>query len=33
MPKFGLALSLVGLLGLLLGGCMQSTLAPSSGLV
>ena len=30
MLKRGLALLLVGLLGLLLGGCMQATLAPSS---
>jgi lipoprotein-anchoring transpeptidase ErfK/SrfK len=31
VPRSGLALLLVGLLGLALGGCMQSTLAPSSG--
>src|SRR5204863_5320637 len=30
VPRFGLALLLVGLLGFGLGGCMQSTLAPSS---
>jgi lipoprotein-anchoring transpeptidase ErfK/SrfK len=30
MPRSGLALSLLGLLGFVLGGCMQSTLAPSS---
>src|SRR5258707_10811489 len=30
MPSSGLALLLVGLLGFVLGGCMQSTLAPSS---
>ena len=30
MPRSGLALLLVGLLGFVLGGCMQSTLAPSS---
>jgi lipoprotein-anchoring transpeptidase ErfK/SrfK len=30
VPKFRLALLLVGLLGLVLGGCMQSTLAPTS---
>ena len=30
VPKSGLALLLTGLLGLALGGCMQSTLAPSS---
>ena len=30
MPRSGLALLLVGLLGLVLGGCMQSRLAPSS---
>jgi lipoprotein-anchoring transpeptidase ErfK/SrfK len=31
VPRSGLALLLVGLFGLALGGCMQSTLAPSSG--
>ncbi len=30
MPKSGLALLVVGLLGLALGGCMQTTLSPSS---
>ena len=30
MPRSGLALLLVGLLGSVLGGCMQATLAPSS---
>jgi lipoprotein-anchoring transpeptidase ErfK/SrfK len=30
VPRFGLALLLVGLLGVTLGGCMQTTLAPSS---
>ena len=30
MPRSGLALLLLGLLGLMLGGCMQATLAPSS---
>jgi lipoprotein-anchoring transpeptidase ErfK/SrfK len=30
VPRSGLALLLVGLLGLVLGGCMQSRLAPSS---
>jgi lipoprotein-anchoring transpeptidase ErfK/SrfK len=30
VPKSGVALLLVGLLGLMLGGCMQTTLAPSS---
>lgn len=30
MPRFGFALLLVGLLGSVLGGCMQSTLSPSS---
>jgi lipoprotein-anchoring transpeptidase ErfK/SrfK len=30
VPRSGLALLLVGLLGFVLGGCMQSTLAPSS---
>ena len=30
MPRSGLALFLLGLPGFLLGGCMQSTLAPSS---
>ena len=30
MPRSGLALLLVGLLGFVLGGCMQATLAPSS---
>ncbi len=30
MPRSGVALSLVGLLGLVLGGCMQSTLQPAS---
>jgi lipoprotein-anchoring transpeptidase ErfK/SrfK len=30
MPRHGLALLLVGLLGLALGGCMQATLAPPS---
>ena len=30
MPRSGVALSLMGLLGLVLGGCMQSTLQPSS---
>ena len=30
MPKSGLAFLLVGLLGSVLGGCMQSTLAPTS---
>ncbi|MFL6790263.1 MAG: L,D-transpeptidase [Bradyrhizobium sp.] len=30
MPRWGLTLLLVGLLGFVLGGCMQSTLAPSS---
>ena len=30
MPRYGLALLLVGLLGPILGGCMQATLAPSS---
>jgi lipoprotein-anchoring transpeptidase ErfK/SrfK len=30
VPRSGLALSLLGLLGFVLGGCMQSTLAPSS---
>ena len=30
VPRFGLAWLLMGLLGLLLGGCMQATLAPSS---
>jgi lipoprotein-anchoring transpeptidase ErfK/SrfK len=30
VPRFGLALLLVGLLGVTLGGCMQATLAPSS---
>ena len=30
MPRYGLVLLLVGLLGLMLGGCMQATLAPSS---
>ncbi len=31
MPRSGLALLLVGMLGIALGGCMQSTLAPPSG--
>jgi lipoprotein-anchoring transpeptidase ErfK/SrfK len=30
MPRSGLALLVVGLIGLMLGGCMQATLAPSS---
>src|SRR3954465_9513257 len=30
MPRSGLTVLLVGLLGLVLGGCMQTTLAPSS---
>src|SRR3981189_2163364 len=30
MPRSGLALLLLGLPGFVLGGCMQSTLAPSS---
>lgn len=30
MPRSGLALLLLGLVGFALGGCMQSTLAPSS---
>ena len=30
MPKSGLVLLVVGLLGLVLGGCMQATLAPST---
>ena len=30
MPKSGVALLLVGLLGFVLGGCMQSTLSPTS---
>jgi lipoprotein-anchoring transpeptidase ErfK/SrfK len=30
MPRSGLVLLAVGLLGLMLGGCMQATLAPSS---
>ena len=30
MPRFGLALLLFGLVGFVLGGCMQSTLAPLS---
>jgi hypothetical protein len=30
VPRSGLALLLVGLLGFVLGGCMQSTLAPLS---
>ena len=30
MPRYGLALLLVGLLGFVLGGCMQATLAPTS---
>jgi lipoprotein-anchoring transpeptidase ErfK/SrfK len=30
MPRSGLALLAVGLIGLMLGGCMQATLAPSS---
>jgi lipoprotein-anchoring transpeptidase ErfK/SrfK len=30
VPRSGLALLLMGLLGLMLGGCMQATLAPSS---
>src|SRR5258705_772910 len=30
MPRSGVALSLVGLVGFVLGGCMQATLAPSS---
>ncbi|HEY6600568.1 MAG TPA: L,D-transpeptidase, partial [Xanthobacteraceae bacterium] len=30
MPRSGIALSLIGLVGFVLGGCMQSTLAPSS---
>src|SRR3954451_19260246 len=30
MPRFGLALLLLGLPGFVLGGCAQSTLAPSS---
>jgi lipoprotein-anchoring transpeptidase ErfK/SrfK len=30
VPRSGLALLVVGLLGLMLGGCMQATLAPSS---
>ena len=30
MPRSGLALLLLGLLGFVLGGCMQATLAPSS---
>src|SRR6202011_2798534 len=30
VPRSGLALLLVGLLGFVLGGCMQATLAPSS---
>ena len=30
MPRTGLALSLLGLLGFALGGCMQATLAPTS---
>ena len=30
MPRFGLVLLLVGLLGFVLGGCMQATLAPTS---
>src|ERR1700686_4097515 len=29
-PRSGLALLLVGLLGFVLGGCMQATLAPTS---
>jgi len=28
VPKSGVALSLMGLLGFVLGGCMQSTLQP-----
>ncbi len=30
MPRSGLALLVVGLVGLMLGGCMQATLAPST---
>ncbi len=30
MPRSGFALLLIGLLGLMLGGCMQATLAPSN---
>jgi hypothetical protein len=30
VPRSGLALLLMGLVGLTLGGCMQATLAPSS---
>jgi lipoprotein-anchoring transpeptidase ErfK/SrfK len=30
VPRYGLAFLLVGLLGFVLGGCMQATLAPSS---
>ena len=30
MPRSGVALLLIGLLGFVLGGCMQTTLAPSS---
>ena len=30
MPRSGLAVLLVGLIGFVLGGCMQTTLAPSS---
>ena len=30
VPRSGLALLLVGLLGFVVGGCMQATLAPSS---
>ena len=30
MPKSGLALLLVGMLGSVLGGCMRSTLSPTS---
>jgi len=30
VPRSGLASLLLGLLGFVLGGCMQSTLAPSS---
>jgi lipoprotein-anchoring transpeptidase ErfK/SrfK len=30
MPRSGLALLVMGLLGLMLGGCMETTLAPSS---
>ena len=30
MPRSGLALTLLSLIGAMLGGCMQSTLAPTS---